>query len=267
MTELIITFREALEASLIVGVVLAYLSQTGRQKYHKIVFLAVFFAALLSALLTFIFNQFLGGFSGRAEEIFEGVIMIIASIMVSTIVVWMMRHAQNTTHIKNQVDHHLSVGQEIGLFGLVFLSVLREGVEVVLFLGAKSLIGGENMWLALLGIFVAVFLGFLIFKVGIKISLKPFFVFSSLFLLIFGAGLFAHGIHELEEAGLVNPIVEHVWDFGPYLSEVEGVGLLLKDLFGYNANPSLTEVISYIIYLNVIYFYYIKINQKEPSYG
>lgn len=262
MTELIITFRETLEASLIVGIVLAYLSQTNRQFYNKIVFLAVGSATLLSAVLAIIFNNFLGGFTGRNEEVFEGMIMIVASIMVSTIVIWMMKQSQSSGQIKKQVDFHLEKSQTLGLFGLVFLSVLREGVEVVLFLGAKSLMGAENFGFALLGMLVAIIIGLLIFKVGVKISLKPFFMFSSIFLILFGAGLFAHGIHELEEAKLVNPVVEHVWDIGRFLSESKGFGLFLKDIFGYNANPSLTEVGSYIFYLNALYLYYLLISKR-----
>lgn len=266
MTELIITFRETLEASLIVGIVLAYLSQTNRQFYNKVVFLAVGLAGILSAILAFVFNSFLGGFSGRNEELFEGVIMITAAIMVSTVVIWMMKQSHGSAQIKKQVDFHLNKSQEIGLFGLVFLSVLREGIEVVLFLGAKSLTGVENLGMALLGMLLAIIIGLLIFKVGVKISLKPFFMFSSVFLILFGAGLFAHGVHELEEAGLVNPVVEHVWNLENTLSETRGVGLLLKDIFGYNANPSFTEVSAYIFYLNAIYLYYLLVSKKEHHY-
>lgn len=266
MTELIITFRETLEASLIVGIVLAYLSQTNRQFYHKVVFLAVGLAGILSAILAVVFNNFLGGFTGRNEEIFEGLIMITASIMVSTIVIWMMKQSHGPAVLKKQVDIQLKKSQAIGLFGLVFLSVLREGIEVVLFLGAKSLTGVENLGMALLGMLFAIIIGLLIFKVGVKISLKPFFMFSSIFLIMFGAGLFAHGVHELEEAKLINPVVEHVWNLESVLSETKGVGLLLKDIFGYNANPSFTEVSSYILYLNAIYFYYLLVSKKEHHY-
>lgn len=266
MTELIITFRETLEASLIVGIVLAYLSQTNRQIYNKIVFLAVGSASVLSMILAVVFNNFLGGFAGRNEEVFEGLIMIVAAIMVSTIVIWMMKQSHGFKQIKKQVDDHLEKGQEIGLFGLVFLSVLREGVEVVLFLGAKSLTGVENLGLALLGMILAIIIGLLISKVGVKISLKPFFMFSSIFLILFGAGLFAHGIHELEEAKLINPVIEHVWNINEYLSESNGVGLYLKDIFGYNANPSLMEVSAYIFYLNAIYLYYLLVSKKEYHY-
>lgn len=263
MTELIITFRETLEASLIVGIVLAYLAQTQRRKYFPVIFIATGLAVIASAALAVVFNQFLGGFTGRNEELFEGVAMVVAAILVSTVVLWMMRQRQGVKQLQEKVDRHLSLGQEVGLFGLVFLSVMREGVETVLFLSAKSLDGGGNLAMAALGVVLAVGLGFLIFKVGVRVSLKPFFLISSLFLVMFGAGLFAHGVHELEEAGLVNPVMEHVWDINGVVNEKRGVGSLAKDLFGYNGNPSLVEVGAYLAYLNVIYIYYLYTNQKK----
>jgi high-affinity iron transporter len=254
VTDLIITFRETLEASLIVGIILAYLSQTKRKAYNYIIYLAVGVALVCSVVLAVIFNIFLGGFSGVAEELFEGIAMIIASIMVSTIILWMMRQRDLVKKINGQIDRHISLGQKWGLFILVFLSVLREGVETVILLSASSLNnGGNNLVLALLGIFLAVLLGILIFKAGIKMSLRPFFLVTSVFLIVFGAGLFAHGVHELQEAKIIPTIVEHVWNTNYLLDENGFLGKFAKHLFGYNGNPSLIEVFSYIMYLNTIY--------------
>lgn len=263
MTELIITFRETLEASLIIGIVLAYLSQTGRRAYQHAVFLAAFLAALFSGILAVIFTQFFGGFTGRVEELFEGMMTIVASVMVSTVIIWMMGQTKGRKQIHDQVEFHLKKSQKIGLFMLIFLSVLREGVEMVLFLSATSLENSNNWWLALTGVGLAVLAGVVIFKIGIRLSLKPFFIFSSLFLILVGAGLFAHGIHELEEAGLINPIIEHLWEINGFLNDKVGLGLLLKKLFGYNSNPSLLEVGGYFAYLNLIYFYHLFINHKN----
>jgi high-affinity iron transporter len=268
MTDFIITFRETLEASLIVGIVLAYLSQTNRKVYNHIIYLAVFLAIIGSVITAIIFNVLFGGFTGVAEEIFEGVAMIIASVMVSTIILWMMKQGNKVKELQNQVDHHLSIGQEIGLFTLVFLSVLREGVETVIFLAASSLNGSSNLYLALLGVICAITIGFYIFKLGVSISLKPFFTFTSIFLILFGAGLFAHGIHELQEAKIIPIIVEHVWDINFILNEKGQIGEILKHLFGYNGNPSLIEVVSYILYLNAIYWCYLLTNKdKKVSSG
>ena len=265
MTDFIITFRETLEASLIVGIVLAYLSQTNRKVYNHIIYLAVFGAVIASLITAWLFNTFLGGFTGAAEEIFEGVAMIIAAIMVSTIVLWMMKQGNQGQELKDQVDHSLSRGQEIGLFTLVFLSVFREGVETVIFLAASSLNGENNLILAGLGMVGAISIGVMIFKLGIKVSLKPFFIITSAFLILFGACLFAHGIHELQEAHIVPIVIEHVWDINHIFNEKEQAGVFAKHLFGYNGNPSLIEVVSYILYLNTIYWLYTFTNKKVST--
>jgi high-affinity iron transporter len=274
MTDFIITFRETLEASLIVGIILAYLSQTDRKVYNHIIYLAVFAAVIGSIITAFLFNTFLGGFTGAAEEIFEGVAMIIASVMVSSIVVWMMKQKQNPKALHNEVDHHFSKRQEWGLFILVFLSVLREGVETVIFLEASSLSGGNNFLLAGAGVVGAILVGMGIFKAGVRFNLKQFFFWSSAFLIMFGAGLFAHGVHELQEAHVVPIIVEHVWDVNPKFEEGQpypalhekgSIGGLFKDLFGFNGNPSLIEVASYIIYLNTIYWLYLYTGSNESK--
>jgi high-affinity iron transporter len=263
VTDFIITFRETLEASLIVGIVLAYLSQTNRKVYTHIIYLAVFLAVVGSVITALIFNAFLGGFTGASEEIFEGVAMLIASIMVSTIVVWMLKQSNHVKEVQDQVDHHLAKGQEWGLFILVFLSVLREGVETVIFLAASSLNGENNLVLAGLGVIGAISIGVMIFKLGIKVSLKPFFIITSVFLILFGAGLFAHGIHELQEVKIIPTIIEHVWDINYIFDEKGQAGEFAKHLFGYNGNPSLIEVISYIIYLNSIYWLFLLSNTHQ----
>lgn len=110
----------------------------------------------------------------------------------------------------------------------------------------QTLFGGA------LGLIVAVILGWLIFAAGKRLDVRAFFRVTSVFLILFAAGLFAHGIHELQEAALLPTFVEHVWDTNPILDENGTVGAFLKALFGYNGNPSLLEVGGYIVFFAVI---------------
>ena len=79
-----------------------------------------------------------------------------------------------------------------------------------------------------------------------------FFRVTSILLIFFAAGLVAHGVHEFNEAGLIPAVVEHVWDLNPVLDESSALGQILKTIFGYNGNPSLTEVIAYFGYWLVV---------------
>ena len=150
--------------------------------------------------------------------------------------------------------HAVSSNNRWALFSLAFVAVVREGIETALFLTAaalsatpmQTLVGGA------LGLLVAVALGWLIFAAGKQLNVRAFFRVTSLLLVLFAAGLVAHGVHELQEAALLPTLVEHVWDTNPVLDENGTLGTFLKALFGYNGNPSLLEVLSYIVFLFAI---------------
>jgi high-affinity iron transporter len=129
---------------------------------------------------------------------------------------------------------------------------------------------------ALLGIPAAIVLGYLFFVGSLKINIKKFFTVTSIILILFAAGLFAQGIHELQEAGVIPIVVEHVWDINPsagpdgiypLLHENGHVGGMLKGLFGYNGNPSLLEVVVYIVYLAVIFMIWRMKNNRYDRPG
>jgi high-affinity iron transporter len=136
------------------------------------------------------------------------------------------------------------------LFWLAFLAVGREGFELVLFLVAARIAAGamQTMLGAFLGLASAIALGWMLFVSSKRLNLRQFFNVTNILLVLFAAGLVAHGIHEFNEAGVIPSVIEHVWDFNFVLNEKQIVGQLLTALFGYNANPSLTEVMAYIAY-------------------
>ena len=108
----------------------------------------------------------------------------------------------------------------------------------------------------------AIFLGYLLFVGSIKINLKKFFNVTSILLILFAAGLVAHGVHELQEAGIIPIVLEHIWDINPavnpdgtysVLHEKGLIGSIFVSLFGYNGNPSLLEALSYFAYLILVF--------------
>lgn len=268
LSALIITLRETLEAALIVGIILAYLNKTDNRGHSKIVWFGVLAGIILSLVLAFIFQTFFGGFEGAAEELYEGITMIIAATLLTWMILWLIFQRHNLKkNIENKMQTYIEKDHPVGLFLLSFVSVAREGIETVIFLQAAAIqtqdtnliIGGS------LGIIIAIILSYFLYK-GIKIiPLKKFFTVTSILLILFAAGLFVHGIHELQEAGVVPTIIEHVWDINPLLNEKSTIGGLLKGLFGYNGNPSLLEVINYIAYLLGISFVWNRIEKKRKE--
>lgn len=265
----LVTSRETLEASLVVGIVLAYLNKTNNHNYRKTVYYGIGFGILASIIAALIFTFFAGGFEGKTEQIFEGVTMLIGAFLLTTMILWMMRQRHISKEIEGKVEKHLMSAQPLfshmGIFMLIFIAIIREGVETVIFLNAINYASGINFIGGTLGILAAIVVGYLFFVSTRKINLKRLFSMSSVLLILFAAGLVAHGIHEFEEAGVVNGIISPLFDINNVLSEKGVFGSFLKGLFGYNGNPSLLEVIAWASYLGIIVVLYRRIEKSKVT--
>lgn len=254
----LLALREGLEAALIIGIVLGVLNKVNRPHLKSTVWLGAGTAALVSILGAGILNVLGANFEGAAEEIFEGITMFIAAGVLTWMIFWMRRQAR-TIRSELETDVRRAAisqnGQGIrALFLLAFVAVVREGIELALFLTAASFTTSAQKTLlgAILGLGTSAFLGWALFASTIRLDLRRFFQFTGILLILFAAGLVAHGIHEFNEVGWIPGIVEHVWDINHIIDEKATPGLVLKSLFGYNGNPSLTEVIGYVLYFVVI---------------
>ncbi|MBL4754452.1 MAG: FTR1 family protein [Flavobacteriales bacterium] len=257
MQEFIITFRETFEVALIAGIVLSFLKRTNQARHNIIVYTGIGLAVAVSIALALIINQVAGGFTGATEEVFEGVMMYLSVIFLSFMILWTIKHKHAVKEIEKQVASDLDTGYKTGLFLLIFVAVLREGIETVLFL--RSIIVAYDtsvMLFSLLGIVTAIGIAWGLFKGMVRFNMKKFFNITSTLLILFAAGLLAHGTHELQEAKVLPTVVEHLWDINPEsdtnpLHEKGYVGSVFKSLFGYNGNPSLIEVVSYLLFLMI----------------
>ena len=251
LTAGIIGFREGLEAALVIGIVIGYLVKTGQQARIRVAWAGVAAAVAASALLALVLGLVGAELEGTAEQIFEGATMLLAVLVLTGMIFWM--HSQSR-YLKSSLEQELKVavtsGAALTLFGVAFMSVFREGVETALLLAAAAFAsdGLSTLIGALLGLAAAAVTGWLLYTATLRLNLRVFFSVTSLLLLFFAAGLFAHAVHEFQEAGLLPMTIEHVWDVNPVLDEASPVGQILAALFGYNGNPSLLEVISYGVY-------------------
>lgn len=250
-----LSLREGLEAALIIGIVLGSLRQMQRTELKPVIWFGVLSAVLVSLVGALVLNLVGAEFEGRAEELFEGFAMLFAAGLLTWMIFWMRRQgASLKQELEADVRRVVVKSGATALFILVFLSVAREGLELALFLFAAG-VDSEAMPIitgAALGLLVSAVLGWILFASTRRLSLRNFFRVTNVLLIIFAAGLVAHGVHELNEAGLIPPIIEHVWDTNGFINENSTAGELLKALVGYNGNPSLTEVISYIGYFVIL---------------
>ncbi len=208
MATLLITLRETLEASLIVGVMLAFLHRTQNREKNPVIWLGVA-AGIMSSLVAAWFLLRLGAsFSGRAEAIYEGTMMLAASALVLWMVVWLSRNGKNMqSAIERKMEVHLAAGALFSLFLLVYTSVLREGIETAIFLQA-ALLQSQSVSQhigAITGMVLAIGIAWLLFRGMLRwFSLSKFFRYTGILLAIFAISLLAQGLQEFEEAGLLD---------------------------------------------------------------
>lgn len=252
-----IVFRETLEAGLIIGIILTLLAHLKQKRYFPHVIGSSSLAILVSLIAGFFLMSLTGSVQGAMQKLVEGGISLAACGVLTYMVFWMDRQAKRIkSEIETQIEVAMSRSEYFILISLPFLAIFREGAETVLFLSAMAAKDPQNVsWMgALFGFLLAALISLIIFVGGKKVPLKPLFRVTSVFLLFIAAGLLAYGIHELEEAGIIPLIYGQVWNINHILNEKEGIGAFLKALFGYNGNPSLLEVLSYVVYLVAVYF-------------
>jgi high-affinity iron transporter len=264
LASFLLALREGLEAALIVGIVLAALRKVNRTHLSIFVWQGVL-AAIGFSILAGLGLTWLGAeFEGRAEEVFEGVTMLVAAGLLTWMIVWMRRQSAGMQKELEKDVVSATEGQEKrwALFWLSFLAVGREGLELVLFLVAVQMTSDAFQTLAgaVLGLTASFALGIALFVSSKRMSLRTFFNVTNILLVLFAAGLLAHGVHEFNEAGVIPPIIEHVWDINPILNEEGTVGQMLTAVLGYNGNPALTEMLAYGAYFAAAWFLWKKVS-------
>src|SRR5271170_7245332 len=214
----IITLREGVEAALIVGITLAYLTKIGRNDLRKSVYAALAAAFAGSIGIAVVLSRL-----NWNQDIFEGWVMLAAAVFVVTMIVFMMKTGRK---LKGQIESKVGLfargeawsgDKSIGLFLFVFLMVLREGAETVLILSAVTLNSSQltSFIGTLLGVVVAVLFGVMFVKGSVKIDLQNFFRVTTAILSLVAGQLVISGLHELSENGILPSSRQEMAIIGP----------------------------------------------------
>ncbi len=201
LSALVVTLREGVEAALIVGITLVYLSKIGRPDLRRTVYFA-----LIAALIGSIAGAVALSYAPINQDKVEGWVMLVASVFVVSMVVFMMRTARKLKgEIETKVSSLAGGGSQWGLFTFVFLMVFREGIETVAILAGVSLNSTELMSFlgTLLGVALAVVFGVMFVKGSVRIDLRKFFKVTTVILFFVAAQLVISGLHELSESGVL----------------------------------------------------------------
>jgi len=258
----LLSLREGLEAALIIGIVLGALTKIRRSDLSPAVWLGTLSAVGVSILTAVLLTGFGMSLEEEAEQIFEGITMLIAAGILTWMIFWMSKQARFLKgELEAGVNKAAATTGKRAMFWLAFVAVVREGIELALFVTAAFFAGDQGQVTSniiqtlagtILGLGTSVLLGWTLFATTVRLDLRRFFQVTGFLLILFAAGLVAHGVHEFNEAGWIPAVVEHVWDVNAVVDENSVPGQLLKTLFGYNGNPSLTEMIAYFVYLAVV---------------
>ncbi|HEV8536721.1 MAG TPA: FTR1 family protein [Candidatus Limnocylindria bacterium] len=249
LSALVIALREGIEIALVVGILLAYLTQVGARGAHRWVWLGVALATGVSLGFLGVLNALNAEFEGATEQIFEGVTMVLAAVFLTWMIFWMLR---NSRYLKVELQRSVQAvldrgGMAWGLFFLAFFAVVREGVELALLLFAAP--GEGKLVGSIVGLAAAVGVGVLIYAFGRRIDLRTFFRVTSILLVLFAAGLVAHAAHEFAEAGILAAVEgPKLWSTRSWLPDDQGLGSILRALFGYQDEPTVIEVLTYLGY-------------------
>ncbi len=253
----LLSLREGLEAALIVGIVLGALRQMRKPDLVFAVWSGVLVASIVSIVSAISLTALGLSLHDPAEAIFEGITMLLATAVLTWMIFWMSRQSR---HLKGNLEagvRHaaLSAGRR-GLFMLAFLAVVREGIELALFLTAATFASDavQTITGTALGLFSSILLGWSLFASSVKLDLRRFFQVTGILLIMFAAGLIARAVSEFVLVGWLPALIEHVWDLNPFLNEESAFGQILSALFGYNGSPSLIAVIVYLAYFLTIGF-------------
>jgi high-affinity iron transporter len=252
LSTFVIALREGLEAALIVGILVAYIVRTDRRHLMKPLWSGVAAAIAVSLGLGAILSFTSAELTPRGEELFAGLTSFIAVALVTWMVFW-MKHTARTLRdeLHGKVDSAI-MGGPISLALVAFFAVVREGLETALFIytNFKTVGAASSATVGLiLGLTVAVALGYLIYNRSVKINLSKFFTVTGVALVVVAAGVLSYGIHEVQELGWLPGADTFIWDVTPWIAKESILGSVLGGTIGFDTTTSVVQFIAWSAYL------------------
>lgn len=262
LANFLIGFREGLEASLVVGILIAYLCRTGHRRGLRPLWIGVAAAVLASLIFGGLLSTFANEMADKAEPIFAGVMGVIAVVFVTYMVFWMRRSARS---LRGDLEGKLGAAVGMGALALgvtAFIAVAREGLETALFLwsniatttgaGALPLLG------ALLGLLAAVAVEYLLYRSAVRINLAKFFRITGALLIVVAAGVLAGAVGDLQEARWLPGGASNAFDLSAAIPENSWYGVLLKGIIGFRSQMTWLMLMAWLAYLVPVLAYFIR---------
>lgn len=252
----LIGLREGLEAALVVVILLAFLTRTGRTWAFRYVWLGVGTAVALSVVLGAVLTYGTRQLSFEAQELVGGVTSIVAVGFVTAMVFWMRSAARSMSgELKGRLDRALDLGPPAVAL-VAFLGVGREGLETAIFFYATAQAAGSGNNLPLLGWLVgfagAIVLGWLIYRGALRIDLARFFRWTGVALVLVAGGILSYGIHDLQEAGVLPGLTTLAFDVSGTVDPGTWYAALLKGTLNLTPQTTVLQAVAWLLYVGTV---------------
>jgi high-affinity iron transporter len=254
---------------MIVAILLAYLDRAGHRRHFRDIFLGVGLALVLVAAAGVAIYLTLKTYAGsRTQTIFETVTYAIAAVVLTYMTFWMRNHSRTiSTELRERADAALDGRARFGLGILAFQAVGREGLETMVFTLAivfasstKGVLAGAGAGLA-----VSMVIALAIYRFGKKVNIGVFFKSVGALLMIFAAGLIADAVENLQQLGWIPFLNGTVWNSSHFLGEDSTFGDILHSFFGYADQPTVLQIICYVVYLVVAVAAFLQLGSRIRS--
>ncbi|NHA68584.1 iron uptake transporter permease EfeU [Phycicoccus flavus] len=258
----LIGLREGLEAALVVVILLAFLTKTGRTWGVRWVWAGVGVAVALSVALGAVLTFGTRSLSFEAQQIVGGTASIVAVGFVTAMVFWMKSAARTISgELKGRLDRALDLGPlAVALVG--FLGVGRERLETAIFFYATAEAAGAGNTVPLLGWAVgiggAVVLGYLLYRGALQINLAKFFRWTGIGLVVVAAGILAYGLHDLQEAAVLPGLNTLAFDLSGTINGGSWYAALLKGIVNFTPQTTVLQAVAWVLYVGVVLFFFLR---------
>jgi high-affinity iron transporter len=252
LSTFVIGLREGVEASLIVGIVAAFLRQQERPDALRWMWAGIVLAVAICVAGGVALELVSRRLPQAEQEALETVVGAVAVAAVTFMIVWMRRNARSLRKVlEGQASRALAKGSVVALVAMAFFAVIREGFETSVFLLAAfdsstnpAAAGGG----ALLGVLAATAIGYGIYRGGVHLNLARFFRVTGVVLVLVAAGLVATALHTAHEAGWLNDFQTQAFDLRWLVAPGSVRSSLLTGILGFQPRPVVAEAIGYLVY-------------------
>ncbi|GAA1481590.1 FTR1 family protein [Gordonia sinesedis] len=265
----LIGLREGLETGIVVMVLVAFVVKSGRRDALKWIWAGVAAAIAMVIVVFLVIHLGTRTVSTLTAELIAGLASLAAVLIVTGMVLWMSKAAAHiSTDLKSGMSQALVTGG-VSVLGLSFLAVGREGFETALLMVgyAESVSGGLWPLLGLIvGILVAVGLTILLYRGAIRLDFHRFFLYTGIFLIVVAAGIPTYGVRALQTVGWLPGASTLAFDISDTYDQSSWYGTLLAGIFNFRPDPTVLQVVAWLVYLAVVLFFFLRANRRRaPS--